>query len=98
MVGHAHSLLTHTHTNTSVASVTLFSRILASFPGLHAQLLSLAVRKAGGRPGQIHHVMHAAADVDVTFSLLTPGFILSPSLFFPWIQLSFWSYGGHKQV
>jgi len=29
-------------------------------------------------------VMHAAADV--MFSLLTSGFVLSPSLFFPWIQ------------
>jgi len=28
--------------------------------------------------------MRAAADV--TFSLLTSGFVLSPSLFFPWIQ------------
>ena len=36
---------------------------LASFPGLHAQTLSLAVRKAGGRPGRIYHVMRAAADV-----------------------------------
>jgi len=38
--------------------------MLASFPGLHAQLLSLAVRKAGeGRPGRIYHVMRAAGDV-----------------------------------
>ena len=57
---------------------------LGSFPGLHAQLLSLAVRKAGRRPGRIYHVMRAAADV--MFSLLTSGFVLSPSLFFPWIQ------------
>jgi len=55
---------------------------LASFPGLHAQLLSLAVRKAGeGRPGRTYHVMRAAADV--MFRLLTSGFVLSPSLFFP---------------
>ena len=40
--------------------------------------------KNGGRPGRIYHVMHAAADV--TFSLLTSEFVLSPSLFFPWIQ------------
>jgi len=40
--------------------------------------------KAGGRPGRIYHVMRATADV--TFSLLTSGFVLSPSLFFPWIQ------------
>ena len=33
--------------------------------------------KSGGRPGQTYHVM---------FSLLTSGFVLSPSLFFPWIQ------------
>jgi len=33
---------------------------IASFPGLHAQFLSLAVRKAGGRPGRIYQVMHAA--------------------------------------
>jgi len=57
------------------------SHMLASFPGLHAQLLSLAVQKAEGRPGLIYHVMRAAADV--TFSLLTPGFALSPSIFFP---------------
>ena len=36
---------------------------LASFPGLHAQVLSLAVRKVGRRPGWIYHVMCAAADV-----------------------------------
>jgi len=36
---------------------------LASFPDLHSQLLSLAVQKAGGRPGWIYHVMHAAGDV-----------------------------------
>jgi len=36
---------------------------LALFPGLHAQLLSLAVRKVGGRPGRIYHVMCAAADI-----------------------------------
>ena len=36
---------------------------LASFPSLHAQLLSLAVRKAGRRPGRTYNVMHAAADV-----------------------------------
>ena len=32
------------------------------FPGLHAQLLSLAVQKAEGRPGSIYHVMRATAD------------------------------------
>jgi len=58
--------------------------LIASFPGLHTQLLLLAVRKAGGRPGRIYHMMHAAADV--MFSLLTSGFVLSPSLFLPWIQ------------
>ena len=57
---------------------------VASFPGLHTQLLSLVVRKAGRRPGQTYPMMRAAADV--TFSLLTSGFVLSPSLFFPWIQ------------
>ena len=55
--------------------------LVASFPGLHAQLLSLAVRKVGGRPGHIYHIMRATADV--SFSLLTSGFVLSPSLFFP---------------
>jgi len=30
---------------------------LASFPGLHAQLLSLAVRKAGGSPGRIFFIL-----------------------------------------
>ena len=33
---------------------------VALFPGLHTQLLLLAVRKVGGRPGRI---MRAAADV-----------------------------------
>ena len=37
--------------------------------------------KSRGRPGRIYHVMRAAANV--TFSLLTSGFVLSPSLFFP---------------
>jgi len=36
---------------------------VASFPGLHTQLLSQAVRKVGGRTGGIYHVMRAAADV-----------------------------------
>ena len=36
---------------------------LASFPGLHAQLLLLAVQKAGGRPERIYHVMSAAAHI-----------------------------------
>jgi len=40
--------------------------------------------KSGGRPGRIYHMMCAVADV--MFSLLTSGFVLSPSLFFPWIQ------------
>ena len=35
---------------------------LSPFPGLHTQLLSLAVRKAWGRPGWIYHVMRATAD------------------------------------
>ena len=54
---------------------------IASFPGLHAQLLLLAVQKVGGRPGRIYHVMYDAADI--TFSLLTSGLVLSLSLFFP---------------
>jgi len=58
--------------------------VVALFPGLHTQLLSLAVQKAGRRPGRVYHVMCAAADV--MFSLLTSWFVLSPSLFFPWIQ------------
>ena len=41
--------------------------------------------KSGVRPGRIYHMMRVAADV--TFILLTSGFVLSPSLFFPWIQL-----------
>jgi len=40
--------------------------------------------KSGGRPVQIYPVLRASADV--TFILLTSGFVLSPSLFFPWIQ------------
>jgi len=35
--------------------------ILASFPGVHVQLLLLVVRKVGGRPWRIYHVRHAAA-------------------------------------
>ena len=34
---------------------------LALFPGLHTQLLSLAVRKTGGRLERIYHVMYATA-------------------------------------
>ena len=41
--------------------------------------------KSGEGLGRTYHVMRAAADV--MFSLLTSGFVLSPSLFFPWIQL-----------
>jgi len=33
--------------------------LVALFPDLHAQLLSFAVREAGGRPGTIYHVMCA---------------------------------------
>ena len=36
---------------------------LASFPGLHTQLLLLAVQNLGRRPGWIYHVMRATADV-----------------------------------
>jgi len=62
-----------------------YTHILGSLvPRPHAQLLSLAVQKVGGRPRWIYHVMRAAADI--TFGLLTSGLVLSPSLFFPWIQ------------
>jgi len=55
---------------------------IASFPGLHAQLLSLAVRNAGeGLRRAWTDLLRAAADV--MFGLLTSGFVLSPSLFFP---------------
>jgi len=40
--------------------------------------------KSRGGPGRTYHVMRAAADV--MFSLLTSVLVLSPSLFFPWIQ------------
>jgi len=40
--------------------------------------------KSGRRPGRIYHMMHATTDV--MFSLLTSGFFLSPSFFFPLIQ------------
>ena len=40
--------------------------------------------KSGGKPGRIYHMMCAAADA--MFSLLTSGFVLSPSLFFTCIQ------------
>ena len=33
------------------------------FLGLHTQLSSLAVRKVGGKPGRVSHVMHATTDV-----------------------------------
>ena len=47
---------------------------IASFPGLHAQLLSLAVRKAGGRPGRSRHVIRAAIDVTACLlELMTQG-------------------------
>ena len=39
------------------------------------------ITKSGGRSGRTYHVMRAMADV--MFSLLTSGFVLSPSLFFP---------------
>jgi len=41
---HTHTPTTYTHTHTMPFTHT---QCLASFPGLHAQLLSLAVRKAG---------------------------------------------------
>ena len=41
--------------------------------------------KSGGRPGWTYHVMRAAADVTCHVMLMS-GFVLSPSLFFPWIQ------------
>ena len=45
-------------------SISAYRAHLASFPGLHAQLFSLAVQKGGGgRPGRIYHVMRAATDV-----------------------------------
>ena len=47
---------------------------VALFPGLYTQLLSLAVRKVRTRLGRIYHVMCVAAEV--TFSLLTSGFVL----------------------
>jgi len=46
---------------------------IPAFPGLHTQLLSLAVQKAGGRPGRIYHVMCATADVIYArLSLVSP--------------------------
>jgi len=39
--------------------ILMLGILIALFPGLHAQLLSLAVGKAGGRPGTIYHVMFA---------------------------------------
>ena len=47
--------------------------MLALFLGLYTQLLSLAVQKAGGRPGRIYHVMCATADVIYArLSLVSP--------------------------
>jgi len=43
--------------------LVLQTNFLASFTGFHAQLLSLGVRKAGGRPERIYHVMRATADI-----------------------------------
>jgi len=49
--------LTLDHTPKSIIGVKNFL-----FPGLHTQLLSLAVRKVERRPGRIY-MMRAAADV-----------------------------------
>jgi len=51
---------------------------VASFPGLHAQLFSFAVRKAWGRPGWIYHVMHATAGV--TYAGLGLACLVSPRI------------------
>ncbi len=51
------TMRTQTHHTVDMYSDSLQSRHVASFPGLHAQLLSLAVQKAGGRPGRISHVL-----------------------------------------
>ena len=46
---------------------------LASFPGLYAQLLSLAVRKAGGRPRCVSHMNRATTIIKChPFKTMTP--------------------------
>jgi len=76
-------LMDWSKTEIQTCSLATGHTMVASFPGLHAQLLSLAVQKVGeGLDGFI--TMRAAADI--TFSLLMSGFVLSPSLFFPRIQ------------
>jgi len=47
----------------SVYLDTRKTQTLVSFSGLHAQLLSLTVQKAGRRPGRTYHVMCATAEV-----------------------------------
>jgi len=39
---------------------------LASFPGLHAHLLSLAVRKEGRKPGRSRHMIRAVTDISAS--------------------------------
>jgi len=68
--------------NMPVLSSHVYDHSLAPRPP-HAAFVACSM-KIGGRPGGIYHVMRAAAYV--MFSLLTSGFVLSPSLFFPWIQ------------
>jgi len=63
-------------------SLTDVLRVVSSLvPRPSRPALVACSTKSGGRPGRIYHVVCAAADV--TFSLLTSGIALSPSLFFP---------------
>ena len=65
-------------TETCLATTNLEPRSQASTP---SSMISACSMKSGGKAGRIYHVMRAT--IDVVFSLLTSGFVLSLSLFFP---------------
>jgi len=70
LCAHAHDINGGKHTSLHCTCTCT----VASFPGLHAQLLSLAVQKAGGRPGRSRHVIRAAIDVTACLlELMTQG-------------------------
>ena len=51
--------------------------LLASFPGLHAQLLS---KKAGGRPGRSRHMIRATLDITTRIIYVRS----APAVQIPW--------------
>ena len=50
----------HSNNKNTVLVTPVMYMTLASFPGLHAHLLSLAVQKVGGRSDRSRHVIRAA--------------------------------------